>query len=554
MSQLYTLFWLRYRVFINSMTTRGEIVRTVLNTLLLLIPVVLSIGIGFALFVAIITIPEFREPVIKGGMTTVLATLLLLMLISQSTGASSHFDPRRYLLFPINLGKLFFLNMVSALGEFSMLMVLPSMAGMLIGLGIAYHSWWGGLLAFFLALLWMVALFICTGMVFAWLLSGRKRSREVIFALLIGALTATGQLLPRLLSTEYGTELLVGILPYRGVILRLMDWTPIGVWSYFFTELSGGETYSAFVHLLAVNALWTSLALLVGYIVFKRLATNPKASSGSSNQTEILDVAQLKRNFVAIRLPFFSRQTSAIFAKELKYYSRNPATYLTALSSLIFPLIMFRSIGNSGRASRFSDSIWIICIWVSYVLMLNLQYFGGLFSYDAAGFRQYLLSPLHWKRLLLGKNMAIWLVVSVQIGLIIGLSQIIDGNISRDKLFTATCCSLIALALYSIVGNYISIYFPASVSFGVPAKRKQNWSGINLLIQFGLLFGVAGLLLLPIGAGIWFENAMIRYALFIFFTLGSWIAYFICIKSQGKKLELRRFEISETINRKTEKS
>ena len=554
MSQLYTLFWLRYRVFINSMTTRGEIVRTVLNTLLLLIPVVLSIGIGFALFVAIITIPEFREPVIKGGMTTVLATLLLLMLISQSTGASSHFDPRRYLLFPINLGKLFFLNMVSALGEFSMLMVLPSMAGMLIGLGIAYHSWWGGLLAFFLALLWMVALFICTGMVFAWLLSGRKRSREVIFALLIGALTATGQLLPRLLSTEYGTELLVGILPYRRVILRLMDWTPIGVWSYFFTELSRGETYSAFVHLLAVNALWTSLALLVGYVVFKRLATNPKASSGSSNKTEILDVAQLKRNFIALRLPFFSRQTSAIFAKELKYYSRNPATYLTALSSLIFPLIMFRSIGNSGRASRYSDSIWIICIWVSYVLMLNLQYFGGLFSYDAAGFRQYLLSPLNWKRLLLGKNMAIWLVVSVQIGLIIGLSQLIDGNISGDKLFTATCCSLIALALYSIVGNYISIYFPASVSFGVPAKRKQNWSGINLLIQFGLLFGVAGLLLLPIGAGVWFENSMIRYALFVFFTLGSWMAYFICIKSQGKKLELRRFEISETINRKTEKS
>ncbi len=553
MSQLYTLFWLRYRVFINSMTTRGEIVRTVLNTLLLLIPVVLSIGIGIALFVAIITIPEFREPVIKGGMTTVLATLLLLMLISQSTGASSHFDPRRYLLFPINLGKLFFLNLISALGEFSMLMVLPSMAGMLIGLGIAYHSWWGGLLAFFLALLWLVALFICTGMVFAWLLSGRKRSREVIFALLIGALTATGQLLPRLLSTEYGTELLVGILPYREVILRLMDWTPIGVWSYFFTELSGGETYSAFVHLLAVNALWTSLALLVGYVVFKRLATNPKASSGSSNQTEILDVAQLKRNFVAIRLPFFSRQTSAIFAKELKYYSRNPATYLTALSSLIFPLIMFRSIGNAGRASRFSESIWIICIWVSYVLMLNLQYFGGLFSYDAAGFRQYLLSPLNWKRLLLGKNMAIWLVVSVQIGLIIGLSQLIDGNISRDKLFTATCCSLIALALYSIVGNYISIYFPASVSFGVPAKRKQNWSGINLLIQFGLLFGVAGLLLLPIGAGVWFENAMIRYALFVFFTLGSWITYFMCIKSQGKKLELRRFEISETINRKTEK-
>ncbi len=554
MSQLYTLFWLRYRVFINSMTTRGEIARTVLNALLLLIPVVLSIGIGLALLAAIILIPEFREPVIKGGMTTVLATLLLLMLISQSTGASSHFDPRRYLLFPINLGKLFFLNLVSALGEFSMLMVLPSMAGMLIGLGIAYHNWWGGLLAFGLALLWVVALFICTGMVFAWLLSGRKRSREVFFALLIGGFTAIGQLLPRFLSTEYGAELLVGILPYQEAISRLMNWTPIGVWSYFFTELAAGETYFAVVHLLAVNALWTSLALLIGYVVFKRLATNPKASSASSVQTEIQDVARLKRNFIAVTLPFFSQQTSAIFAKELRYYLRNPATYLTALSSLIFPLIMFRSIGSVGRSSRYSDSIWIISIWVSYVLMLNLQYFGGLFSYDGAGFRQYLLSPLNWKRLLLGKNLAIWLIVSVQISLIIGLSQLIDGNITRDKLFTAICCSLIAVALYSIIGNYISIYFPAPVNFGVPAKRKQHWSGINLLIQFGLLFGVAGLLLLPIGAGIWFKSVMIRYALFILFTVGSWFAYFFYVTRQGQKLEARRFEISEAINRKTEKS
>jgi hypothetical protein len=554
MSQLYTLFWLRYRIFINSTTTRGEIVRTVLNTLLLLIPVILSIGIGLALFSAIILIPEFREPVIKGGMTTVLATLLLLMLISQSTGASSHFDPRRYLLFPINLGKLFFLNLVSALGEFSMLMVLPSMAGMLIGLGIAYHSWWGGVLAFFLALLWMVALFICTGMVFAWLLSGRKRSREVFFALLIGAFTATGQLLPRFLSTEYGTELLVGILPYQEAISRLMDWTPIGVWSYFFTELSVGNIYFAFVHLLAVNALWTSFALLIGYVVFKRLATNPKASSPSSLNTEIQDVANLKRNFLALKIPFFSRQTSAIFAKELKYYMRNPATYLTALSSLIFPLIMFRSIGNSGTSAKYSDSIWIISIWVSYVLMLNLQYFGGLFSYDSAGFRQYLLSPIKWKRLLLGKNLAIWLIVSAQIGLIIGLSQLIDHNISGEKFFASLCCTLITLALYSIVGNYISIYFPSPVNFGVPAKRKQNWSGINLLIQFGLLFGVAGLLLLPVGAGVWFHNAMIRNFLFSLFTLGSWIAYFSVLGKQGKTLEERRFEISESINRKTEKN
>ena len=44
---------------------------------------------------------------------------------------------RRFVLFPIKMSKLYALNLVSALGEFSMLMILPAMAGMLLGLGFA---------------------------------------------------------------------------------------------------------------------------------------------------------------------------------------------------------------------------------------------------------------------------------------------------------------------------------------------------------------------------------------------------------------------------------
>src|SRR5207244_1020445 len=191
-----------------------------------------------------------RDPIMNGGMTTVLATLLFLMLISQSTGASSHFDPSKFTLFPINLSKLYVLNLLSAVGEFSMLMVLPAMAGMLLGLGFACQQAIGGLLALLLAFLWVNALFICTGMLFAWLLSGRKRSREILFALLIGMMTVGGQLLPRFFITAQGQGFLKWLLPYRDLIATVMDWTPIGVWSFCFHHLIAWEMMTAYLRLL----------------------------------------------------------------------------------------------------------------------------------------------------------------------------------------------------------------------------------------------------------------------------------------------------------------
>ena len=549
MSQLYTLFWLRYVVFKNSLTTRGEVARKILNAILLLIPILLSLSIGITLFVVLLMVEQFRGPVVSGGMTMVFATLLFLMLISQSTGASSHFDPRRFVLFPIKMSKLYALNLVSALGEFSMLMILPSMAGMLLGLGFAYQQPLGGVLAFMLALLWVDALFICTGMLFAWLLSGRKRSREILFALLIGFMTVGGQLLPRFFMTSYGTGLVQWLIPYRHLISTVFDWTPIGVWSFFFQRLARGETTAAYLQLLIVSSLWICLAWTLGYAIFTRLATSATASSSASASRPLVGHTT-PRNFLTLRLPFIAGQTAAILAKELRYFGRNPATYLTILSSLIFPLIFFRS-GRKG--SGIGEGLGWICAWVGYVVMMNLQYFVGLFSYDAAGFRQYLLSPIKWSRLLFGKNAAIWITVTAQISLVLLGAQLLDHNLTAEKIYVAGCSLLIAAALYSAVGNYTSIYFPYRVHFGVPARRRENWSGINLLIQFALLFGVTGLLLVPIGLGYWFKSKELLYASFALLAMASWVVYAVLLEGQAKLLEERRFEIAETLTRKTEK-
>ena len=87
----------------------------------------------------------------------------------------------------------------------------------------------------------------------------------------------------------------------------------------------------------------------------------------------------------------------------------------------------------------------------------------------------------------------------------------------------------------------------------MPARRRENWSGINLLVQVVLLFGVIGLLLLPLGIAYWFKAPLLLYLLFAVLVLAGWSAYFLLLERQGNLLEERRFDIAETLTRKTEK-
>ena len=89
MSQLNTLFWLRYRIFKNSLMTRGELGRKILNWLLLLIPTLLSIGIGVALVWLLVFVEQAREPVMNGGMTKFLSSSRDSMTMQRKLGRTS---------------------------------------------------------------------------------------------------------------------------------------------------------------------------------------------------------------------------------------------------------------------------------------------------------------------------------------------------------------------------------------------------------------------------------------------------------------------------------
>jgi threonine/homoserine/homoserine lactone efflux protein len=491
-------------------------------------------------------------------MVALMSTMLFFQLIMQSTGTSAHFDPRRFILFPVSLRKLFFLNLASALGEVVMIMLLPSVAGVTIGLGVALHYPLAGVLAFLCALVWIDALFVLVGVLVAWQLSGQKRRTEVIVTILMGLLVVGSQLIPRLMETEAGRAAWRLLPHYWRDASDIFAWTPIGVWSYFFAHLQANDVTQAFARLLVVCIVWTGVTWAGGYAIFKRVATSARASSSSVAADRASD-GPIRSNLLALKLPLVSGQISALLAKEIAYLIRNTAIYLNVVSVLVLTLIALRPMGQAiGERSHRGTGDWAdgisVAIWVSYAFLLNLQQFVNVFGLDAAGFRQYLLSPLVWRRLLLAKNLAIWLLMIVQIALIMVGAQLLYQELTPGKLYIAACATLFGMGFVTTVGNYLSINFPFRLEFGVRTRRSgERFSATTMIAGVGLLASTSLLMALPFGLSYLFRSAAVKYLAFFVLAMVSGAIYLLWLGYQSHRLEARRFEIAEALTRRTEK-
>jgi len=558
MSQLLTLLWLRYTVFKNTLRSRREMTRTAFNVIFTGGYLVFSLLAGLGLFLAVVLVADFRELAAKGAMPGLLGLLFYLIMFTQTTGSSAHFDPRRFVLFPVRLGKLFLLNLISAPGELVMITILPSVAGLLLGLGVARQEPVAGAVAFLTALIWIDALFVLISLFTAWLFAGRRRSTEVIVAVVLGIFLIASQTLPLMAESATLRALWEWLSPYWEPASGAAGWTPLGVWAEFFGLLDRGETRAAYARLLAVSLGWAGAAMALGYAIFSRLATRPQA--GTSHKPGAGGAAR-GENFLGLRLPFLSEQVSVILAKEWRYFTRNTAIYLNLFTTLLITLIAFGPSGQQrpdlafgGEFSQWWDG-FRVAAWVAYALAVNSQHFVNVFAFDGAGFRHYLLAPARWRRILVGKNLAAWLLLAAQVVMILAGAQLLYDYLTWGKVLIAACSMAIAGSVYTIIGNYLSTRFPYRAEFGVRVRRStQQFSATNMAAVFGMFVGTGGLLAAPFAAGMLLRNQSVKYLLFPLLGALCGSLYVLLLNRQSALLERNRYLIAESLASRDERT
>lgn len=483
--QLTTIAQLRWRMFVNSLRTRRGKMELASR---IAVTSAFAIG-GVGGFFAIAGMSWYF---VSHGNGQFLAIPLWMILFFwqifpvMATAFTNNPDSSELLRFPLSYRSYFlvrlaygFLDPASALGSLGVF-------GVLVGVTAARPL----IFPWALAVLFTFALFnlVLMQTIFAWLERwlAQRRTREVLGVLFILATLSFQMTGPALQQVTHGSH--PQLLHSLSVGAKIQSVLPPGLAADAISRALGAEFFVGFTSLLFLAALTLAIGLLLNIRIRAQFRGENLSEAAARPLTKQPQNLQLGWN-----LPGFSRSVAAVFEKEMHYLLRSGPMLLTLIMP-IFMLAVIRmgpmnAMHHSGIMQRTPDTAFPGAAAYSLLILTNLVYncFGG----DSGGIQFFYSSPVRFRQIVLGKNLAhsavliattafSWLAVSYLYGA------------PHLAVTVATMAGLLfAAPLNFTAGNLLSLYSPKKRDFST--FGRQNVSQTTVLASFGMQTVIVGL-------------------------------------------------------------
>ena len=235
-----------------------------------------------------------------------------------------------------------------------------------------------------------------------------------------------------------------------------------------------------------------TLTMAVGSLLHLRLRAQFRGENLSEAAARPA-VAQVQGLQVGWNLPGFSQSVAAVFEKEVRYLARSGPMLLTLVMP-IFMLVIFRlgpmnPMRPTNFLSRTPDMAFPGAAAYALLVLTNLVFnsFGG----DAAGVQFFYASPVHFRQIVLGKNLTHASILVANTALAWIAVTYLYGT-PRLAVSVATVAGLLfAAPLNFTAGNLLSIYSPKKRDFAT--FGRQNVSQTTVLASLGVQIVIVGL-------------------------------------------------------------
>jgi ABC-2 type transport system permease protein len=410
-----------------------------------------------------------------------------------ATAFTNNFDSSNLLRFPLSYPTFFLIRL--AYGSLDPATALGSLwlIGITVGIGIAQPRifLWAALVLFVFGILNLVI----GRMIFAWVERwlARRRTREIlgiVFFLFIIGFQFIGPLV-----SHFGEGSRPAVTHFVSQWLPIERLLPPGLAASAISRATRGDFAFALGAFL----------LLLGYgngILFL-LNLRLRAQYIGENLSEAVARAASTKEKTAIRpgwkLPGLSAPVSAILEKEFRYLSRSAPMLFTMIMPIVV-LLLFR-LAPSGAGSgegflmRAPDLAFPVGAAYSLLILTNLVY--NNLGADAMGIQFYFVSPVRFRQVLLGKNLAHAGVLTLET-ILVWLAVCLVFRPPAPGVTLATIAGLFFALLVNLsVGNLLSIYSPKKIDFGTFGRQRASNS--TVFASFGIqiaIFGLAALVLL----------------------------------------------------------
>lgn len=455
-------------------------------------------------------------------------------------GFGANFEFRTLLRFPLSLRVFYAIGLAYGFADFSALASICWLLAMTAGATVAKP----GVLPAMLLIggVFMLLNVTIERLIGSWLerLLSRRRTRELFLGLFVISMVSLNFIAP--LTQRYGASM-------RPVFLRLLPyfaWLPPSL---------AGRALAAMVRLQPA-AFLLSFALLLLYLIlfsgllWRRFAAQYRGEELSETAAPArVAIRTMLKDDGPDRLSLLSPQVAAIVRKEFRYLTRNGFAYLTLLlpPMLILIFSMNLSAWHLSRGGKGISADLFFPGMMAYLILILMAPAYNSFAYEGRGIQTYFTAPLRFRDVLLGKNLLLLSVLSLEI--VLSMAMLLwRAGLPTAHMFVATCAAIIFTVVGQLtIANWSSITFPRRMEFGKMHGQRQ--SGMAVLVAFGAQILMGTISATIFFTGNWTGNLWLPAEAFIFLAAAAVAGYFASLDALTKLAEDKKESLIEALCR-----
>lgn len=496
MDYLRLLFWLKWKLLLRGYSRNVSSVIGTTLAIVFLFPfaIVIAIAVG-AGFVSLQ--PPWNEHLLRGVLLGMYAVWLLATLFGFALSES--YDITKLFLYPLSPRQIFTGAILGSLLDFPVLFLLPTLVAVIVGFT---HNGLSFVFIFVPAALFLFhTLSLSQTIVLASAGALRSRRFRDVAVVLVPLLSVLAYIGPRWLTRYAGNVDWKDFL--QGRVWDTINYLPPGLAARAIAAAGGGDYLPAAGFLLALASVSAATIYSAGWLVERVCAG------------EVIS-APVKKRAAADRMPWRAArpgrpepaQTAtwarrlppvvhAVMDKEIKYIFREPyfkvlllnLVYITALGAFAF----LQPGSRQGLRVFGSGLLWGLC---GFVLLSEESALFNIFGTDAHAASTLFLFPGSRREILMGKNLALYLAMSVVNFVFLFVLSLFTSGLSQ---FPGVFAALeIALVVFTSVGNILSIWFPMKVVVrGWRMRPQRAGQGCSMVPWYLMGTGIAMGLLVP---------------------------------------------------------
>ncbi len=505
--KLRWLFWLRWKMLTRAYTRNPMSIIGAIALLLIVLWLAGSAAVG-TLFAYRALPPPANSETLYLVLTGILLLWIMLPLL-EFTG-NEGLDVSKLILFPLTRAEL----MVSLL--FSTLLDIPTL-GLVLLLAAVVAGWSVSvpvaILAFVTMLIFYVQVVGLSQLVLALfmrILQGRRfRDLSII---IIAVFSSSCYLIQQLVFG--GTNYLhlydnlksASFSPY-------LQWLPSGIAARSITQAVQGNWWASIAS-LALLLVTSVLALYLWQFVLERSLSAPEVGSSArarnrrrqQTASSAVSARPVRASIAAqpISVGIWQRlipsQVSAIAFKDLKYFWRDPQLKATMFQSLVYVAIFLIGPLLNPGSTRFGGSGYVLLITPLVVLLFMLSLSLNMLGLERQGLTTLFLFPVPPQRILLGKNLAVFMLGMAELILLVAVGTLLTR--AWNLVLPVLIGGLAGMGVTLGCGNFTSVYFPQYVrqmQRGFRATGQTSQAGCLRAVMSFVMLVAAVILLIPVG-------------------------------------------------------